>query len=78
VTKKGFRDLAAYETFESEAFSIIGDNGRAACPQAAERRVGDNAPYQNAVQVFEAYAKNELGADKDFISPPRIHAKSGN
>ena len=26
-------------------------------------RVGDNAPYQNTAQVFEAYAKNELGAD---------------
>ena len=47
-------------------FPSSADNGRAACPQAAERRVGDNAPYQNAAQVFEAYAKNELGADKDI------------
>ena len=42
------------------------DNGRACCPQAAERRVGDNTPYQNAAQVFEAYAKDDLGADKDI------------
>jgi len=47
-------------------FPSSADNGRAACPQAAERRVGDNAPYQNAAQVFEAYAKKELGADKDI------------
>ena len=47
-------------------FPSSADNGRAACPQAAERRVGDNAPYQNAAQVFEVYAKNELVADKDI------------
>jgi hypothetical protein len=47
-------------------FPSSADNGRAACPQAAERRVGDNAPYQNAAQMFEAYAKDDLGADKDI------------
>ena len=51
---------------DQKLFPSSADNGRAACPQAAERRVGDNAPYQNAAQVFEAYANDEIAADKDI------------
>ena len=58
---------------------MAADPGRAACPQAAERRVKDNAPYQKyraaALAIARTYAKLQ-GADGTW--PLKVCEKDGS
>ena len=79
AVKNAGQNMLLYPAHAALAYIDLADAGRAACPQAAERRVKDNAPYQKyhdaALNIARTYAKLQ-GADGTW--PLKVREKDGS